>query len=891
MPDPDLAYWKDIVRRSSGRAGHRLSADAIDELASHLADVYAAQRAEGRSQDEAQAVALGTAEQGAYHDVAGCARAGAGAESHLLERVPSRSARLAGGLTFDVRYAWRSMWRQPAFTLALVTILTVSIGASTAAYAVIDAVLLRPLPYPDASQLVVLKHVTPGEESRAFAAADWLDYQSRHASSLSLAAYSSWPMNLTGGAEPERLRSVIVSGEFFDVLGRQPALGRVSSRADDQPGAEPVVVLSHEFWRRRFGGDAAAIGRSVVVNGASAAVIGVMTSDFGFPHRDVDLWMPMRVAPAVLADRASEWLSVFGRLQRGADPHSAQADLAVTAAALEQAYPKTNRDERALIRPLLQEMVGGASRPVWLGGVAVLFVLLAGCANAVNLMIGRATLRRDEMALRAGLGADPWRIGRQLFVESAVLTAVGGTLGVGAAALFLRAFVALAGDRVPRVHDVSLSTPSLAVAVLTSLGVTLVFGGITAWFVARTVSAGPGHTGAVQVTTHSRLGTTLLTAQVALAFILLAAASMVGGSYAAAARMDAGFDTPDTLTFQLTLSRSRYPDTAAHVRFAERVLAEVSTIPGVSSAGIVSDLPFVGNALHFRVGADGASPDSMEQMTVRPADAGYLRTLRIPLLEGRRFVDEDRADGEPVAILNRTAAERLEGVTGVGGRLRIAGEPARVVVGVVGDTRHDGLGAEEGPVVYVPYAQKSFGFLNWMGVVIRGAGVERSAPALRAAVARVDADQPLQGLRTMTDYVAAEAAPLQFGSLVIGTLAATTLLLAMTGIYGMTAFVVGRRSREFGVRLALGATRGRIVQLVMGRMAVSVTAGTILGAGGAVVANKVLGATLADAGATAGGVAPLLLGAALLTLAAVAASLGPAFRAARTDPRSALQTE
>jgi predicted permease len=891
MPDPDLAYWKDIVRRSSRRAGYRLSADALDELASHLADIYAAQRAEGRSDEEALAGALTTAERGAYEDVAACARAGTHAESRLLERVPSRAARLTAGLAFDVRYAWRSMRRQPAFTLALVGILTVSIGASTAAYAVIDAVLLRPLPYPDASRLVVLKHVTPREESRAFAAADWLDYQSRHASSIALAAYSAWPMNLTGGGEPERLRSVIVSGEFFDVLGRSPALGRVSTRADDQPGAEAVVVLSHEFWRRRFGGDTAALGRSVVVNGASAIVIGVMTSDFAFPNREVDLWMPMRVAPAVLADRAGEWLSVFGRLQPGADAHSTQADLAVTAAVLEQAYPQTNRDERALMRPMLQEMVGGASRPLWLGGVAVLFVLLAGCANAVNLMIGRATLRRDEMALRAGLGADPWRIGRQLFVESAVLTAIGGTIGVGAAALFLRAFVALAGDRVPRVHDVSLSMPSLAVAVLTSMVLTLVFGGITAWFLARTVSTGPGHAGALRATTHSRLGTTLLTAQVALAFVLLAAASMVGGSYAAAARMDAGFDTSNTLTFQLTLPRHRYADTAAHARFAERVLAEVSTIPGVTSAGIVSDLPFVGNALHFRVGADGASPDSMEQMTVRPADAGYLRTLRIPLLEGRRFADEDRADGEPVAILNRTAAERLAAVAGVGGRLQIAGEPARTVVGVVGDTRHDGLGAEEGPVVYVPYAQKSFGFLNWMAVVIRGAGVERSTPAVRAAVARVDADQPVQALRTMTDYLAAEAAPFQFGSLVVGALAATTLLLATTGIYGMTAFVVGRRSREFGVRLALGATRGRIVHLVLGRMAISVAVGAVLGAAGAVVTKKVLGATLADAGSTAGGVAPLLLGAALLALAAVAASLGPALRAARIDPRSALQAE
>ena len=447
----------------------------------------------------------------------------------------------------------------------------------------------RPLPYPEPQQLVVMKRVTPKEESRAFAAADWLDYRSRHASSLLLAAYSSWPMNLTGGGEPERLRSVIVSGEFFEVLGQQPVLGRVATRADDDVAVEAVVVLSHPFWQRRFGADPAVIGRAVVVNGAPATVVGVMGRDFAFPNRDVDLWMPMRVSAEVLADRAGEWLSLVGRLTPGVDPRSAQANLAVTAAALEQAYPKTNQDERPRLNPLLQETVAGASRPLWLGGIAVLFVLLAGCANAVNLMIGRATLRRDEMALRAGLGAEPMRIGRQLLVESAVLSAMGGVLGVAAAAVFLRAFVALAGDRVPRVHDVALGVPAIAVAILTSLAVTLLFGGITAWLLARTVSAAPAH-GGLRVTAQSRLGSTLLTAQVALAFVLLAAALMVGGSYAAAMRMDPGFDTSDTLTLQLTLPRNRYPDTAAHARFVERVVSEVSAIPGVTSAGVVSDL-------------------------------------------------------------------------------------------------------------------------------------------------------------------------------------------------------------------------------------------------------------------------------------------------------------
>jgi putative ABC transport system permease protein len=889
MADPTLHEWKRLVRQHSAATACPLSSDVVDELAAHIADVYAAEREAGRSARQARDAAMAVLARGAYDEVAARSRAAAPG-SQLIERAAFGAGSLWRDIGFDVRYAVRGMRRQVGFTLAVVAILAVGIGATTAAYAVIDTVLLRALPYPDSAHLVVLTHVTAKEESRAFAAADWLDYAARHESALALSAYASWPMNVTGGGDPERLRSILVSGNFFDVIGVRPAAGRASTRMDDSPSAPGVVVLSDGFWRRRFGANPSAIGASIVLNGRPSTVVGVMPPDFALPSKDVDLWMPMGLAPDVLADRASEWLSVVGRLRPGIDVRRAQADLGVTSMDLAAAFPRTNAEERAVIRPLLDELVGSVSRPLWLGGLAALFVLLAGSANAANLMLARATLRRDEIAIRAALGAEPLRLARQLLVESAVLAAVGGLLGVSASAVFLRSFVLLADGRVPRIDQLHLNAAALLVAIAASSATALLFGGAAAWLLVRGASNAAGRSDLQRATRRNRLGGFLLAGQVAFATVLIAGAMLVVRAYAGVTRIDPGFDVSDTLTMQLTLPRSRYPDVAARVRFAERTVDELSRMTGVTSVGVVSDLPFVGNALHFPVRPEGVPAEGAAQMTVRLADDGFFRTLRIPVSSGRAFDVDDRSGAAPVAVLNRTAAQRLEGAS-VGGRIQIGAEAPRIIVGVVGDIKHGGLNALEGPVVYVPFAQTSFAFVNWMGIVARGPGVTTAAAGVRAAVARVDPTQPVTAVQSMEEYVARETAPFRFSSLIVGSLAGIAQVLAMTGIYGLTAFIVGRRSRELGVRLALGASKASIVRLVFKQIAVTLAAGSLAGLAGGVATNGLLKAAIADRSTGGDDALAVMAGGLLVAVSAGLAALGPALRAARLDPKAALQAE
>jgi putative ABC transport system permease protein len=886
MPEQDFDRWSALVRQRLASSGTTLSAAAIEELACFCADLYADARADGASDDEAETRIRAALERSAFDDLEAQRRARPATSSRLHQRTPSLVRRWSSDTLFDLRYALRAMRRQVSFTIAVVSILAVGIGATTAAFTVIDSVLLRALPYPRPDELVVLKKVTAAGESRAFATADWRDYVTGNAATAMLASYASWPMNLTGGGEPLRLRSFIVSGNFFDAIGEPPLVGRVTKVGDDTPSAPAVVVLSDAFWSSRFGRSPAALGASLVINGKPATIVGVMPRTFALPEPDVDLWMPMGLAPDVLADRVSEWVSVVGRLRPGVSMAAAQANLTATAAALAREFPQTNRDERVAVNPLLDTVVGEVRRPLWLGAAAVLFVLLAGCANAANLLLARATVRRDEIALRAALGADAGRLARQLLVESAVLAGTGGAFGVGAAWAFLRVFVVLAAARVPRIESANLDATAIAAALIASLATAVLFGGGAAWWLAR---AGLSRSGSRREVASPRLGGILLAGQIAFALILAASALFVARGYAATSRIDPGFDVSDTVTMQLTLPRSRYPDSAAHARFVAQALDAIAAVPGVASAGVVSDLPFVGNQMKFAVRVPDA-PDGLREspLTVRPADAGYLRTLRVPLLAGRSFESTDRAGASPVALVNRSAAELLWRGAADGRRLTIAGESPREVVGVVGDIRHAGLHASEGPVVYVPYAQKSFDFVNWMGLVVRGPAI--AASSVKAAIARVDPNQPVQSVMAMEEYVSRERAPYQLGALVVGSLAIAAFALAMTGIYGLTAFIVGRRFKELGVRMALGAAPSTVVFLVLRQMLAMLVLGGIAGVIGTLASARALRAVMP---ASIDGTDPVVIAAAvtLLGVTALLAALGPALRAARIDPKVALQAE
>jgi putative ABC transport system permease protein len=889
MPEPDLNRWTVLIQRRAASRGQTLSTDVIEELSCYCADLYAEARDHGDSEAVACEAVARALERSAFDQLIGRTRMRRIGPSRLDQRTASRASRWSADAVFDLRYALRGMRRNVGFTIAVVSILAVGIGATTAAFTVIDAVLLRALPYPRSGDLVVLNKITDtAGETRALSTADWRDYSTQNASSVRLAAYASWPMNLTGGGEPLRLRSIIVSGDFFDVIGERPLLGRVTDASDDTPSAPGVVVLSYGFWNHRFGRNPAAVGSEVTINGRTATIAGVMPQDFALPSSDVDLWMPMGLAPAMLADRASEWVSVIGRLRPGVPAAAAQATLSITAASLAQQFPRTNRDERVAVRPLLDTVVGEVRRPLSLGAAAVLFVLLAGCANAANLLLARATMRRDEIALRAALGAEPGRLARQLLVESLVLAGAGGAAGIAAASIFLRTFVVLGADRLPRVEHAQLNPTAIAVSIVASVVTAILFGGGAAWLLARAKLSQSGRADLQRTIASHRLGGFLLAGQIAFALTLAAGALFVGRASAATSRIDPGFDVSDTMTLQLTLPRTRYPNGAAHARFVEQALEQIAAVPGVQSAGVVSDLPFVGNQLNFVVLTDGDAADRPREsrLTVRPVDPGFFRTLRIPLVSGRYFEAADRVGAPPVAIVNRTAAARLWAGAATNRRVHLADDAPRQVVGVVGDIKHAGLHANEGPVVYVPYAQKPFDFVNWMGMVVRGTDV--SAALVKSAIARVDPNQPVHAVMAMDEYVARERAPYRFGALVVFSLAGAAFVLAITGIYGLTTFIVGRRFRELGVRLALGAAPSAVVLLVLRQIVAMLILGAIAGTAGTVMTTRVLRAAMPASPASAD---PLVIAGALaiLGVTSLLAALAPALRAARIDPTIALR--
>jgi predicted permease len=890
MPEPTLADWRRQIRAHATSHGQRLSDAAVDEFASHVRECYETARESGASRDEAMAAASRLVTEADFTDVAGTSHGHAGA-SRLETRRPPVLGRLPAEMAFDLRYAVRMLYRQAGTTAVLVGILAVGIGATTAAYSVIDGVLLKALPYPAPDELVVLRHGTPPDDSRAFAPADWLDYAARRASLRGLAAYASWPMNLTGGGDPERLHSIIVSGGFFGVAGVGAALGRTTTVSDDRPSAPAAVVLSDGFWRRRFGGDPSVINRSILLNDRAATIVGVMPAGFGLPDEAVDLWMPMGLSPEVLADRRGEWVSLVGRLQPGVPVAEAEADLQTVAHRLAADYPRPGRDARITVGSLIDEVMGGARRALSLGGLAALFVLVAGIANAANLMLARATVRRDEMAIRAAIGADPFRLSRQVLVETGVVAVIAGVLGLAISWGFLRVFIAFAGARVPRAAGISLNAGALGVAMSAAGLAACVVGGAAVWLFLRSglrlaLSGGPQ-----RLVRPNRAQGALLAVQVAFALVLLTAAAVVLQSYMRTMHVDPGFDTSDTMTLQLTLPRNRYGDNRAQIQFVADALGALGALPGVTSVGVVSDLPFVANATHFPILEDGEPADAARMLTVRLADPGFFTTLRIPLVRGRYFAEADSAEHPAVAILNRSAAQRYGAAKAIGRRLVVSNGEPRTIVGVVGDIRHAGLHREEGPVIYVPYAQKSLAFLNWMGFVVRTAGAPPTASALRAAIAGVDPAQPVEAVRSMEEYLAREGAPYRFGSLVVGSLAGAALLLALAGVFGLTTFAVRARSRELSLRIALGATGPTIVRTVLGQLSIVMAAGVLAGAAGSAGAVRLLSETLGGSEAAGAVLPPALAAWTLVLLSAGLAALGPAIRATRLDPTVTLQGE
>jgi putative ABC transport system permease protein len=809
----------------------------------------------------------------------------------------------------DLRYALRQLAKQPAFTAVVVLILGLAIGGNTAIFGAVRAVLLRPLAFPNADRLV---RVVPAPTEAAGTAVvletasppDFVDWRNDNHVFSELAAMNEGGFALTGEGPAEQIGGTSVTGGFFSVMGVRPLLGRGFTPDDDAVDGPRVAVLGYTLWQRRFGGDEAVVGHTARFDGEAYTIVGVMPPGFAYPGNS-EVWLPLRFTVHDLTtQRGAHYLDVIGRLKVGVTMAAAGADVRQIAARLAAAYPRTNDGSTARIVSLRDALVGDVRPALMILLGAVGLVLLVACANVASLMLVRGLARQRELAIRTAMGASRARLVRALLVESLLLATVGGLVGVLLAVWGTSLIAHLQASGIPFLSATRVDGPVLAFAATVTLVTGLLFGVLPAWQVssARDVEARlkDESRGASGGRSKARTRNALVVAELALALVLLAGAGLLLRSFVRLSQVDLGMDPEHVLTFQLSLPDAKYPEASESAEFVRALRERIDALPGVATSAAVFGLPLSGFSYVISAyeldGRELAEADKDRlSVQVRVATPAYFRTLGIPLLRGRTIDETDRADAPPVMVVNQAAAKLLwPGQDPMGHRLsigtrlglggpRVGGE----VVGVVGDVHEWGPAAGVRPTIFMAHQQYP---VTFMGVVVRTAGDPATLvePA-RQVLAALDPDVPMSGVRTMPQRVGASVAQPRLYLVLLGIFAAVAILLAAVGIYGLLAQTVERRTREIGVRLALGAERRDIVGLVVRQtgalVAVAVTVG-LLGAalGGRVLARLLFGVRPTDP--------PTLLGvAAGIAVVALVAGYLPARRAASVQPAEALRYE
>jgi putative ABC transport system permease protein len=663
----------------------------------------------------------------------------------------------------DLRYGLRVLLNNPGFTLIAVITLALGIGANAAIFSVVNAVVLRPLPFRDADRLVALWESNPRNKQNEVAAANFLDWREQNQVFEQLAALSYASSALTGGDEPERLQAAVVTPGFFSTLGTPPGLGRVFLPEEEKPGAAQVVVLSHGLWRRRFAADRNLIGKTITLNGIDRTVVGVMPPDFQLPfptNRQVDLWLPRIFTAGLSANRVAHFLYVIARLKPNVTTARAQSEMEAVARRLEQQYPNTNTNVSVRLNPLQEQIVGAVRRPLLILLGAVAFVLLIACANVANLSLGRAAARASEMAIRSALGASRLRVIRQLLTESMLLAGLGGALGLLFAFWGVRLLLAAGPATLPRLKEVGVDGQALGFTLIVSLLTGLVFGLIPALRAATpylNASLKEGSRGAA-TGMRPRARSLLVVAEVALALALLLGAGLLMRSFGRLLQVDPGFKPDNVLAMDIALPSAKYGQGNQQAAFFQQALLRIESLPGVISAGAALNLPLSGSNATTGVTADDLptpSPPDIPQIDYRIISSNYLRTIGIPLRAGREFTERDAPGNPAVAIINESLSRRFwPNEAAVGKRLTIHERPpvSREVVGVVGDVKHYQLDAEAKAEIYVPYLQRPNDFMH---IVARTAADPlQSVPSVRRELAAVDKDQPIHNLKTMEQLLA-----------------------------------------------------------------------------------------------------------------------------------------
>lgn len=811
----------------------------------------------------------------------------------------------------SLRYAFRDLSRRPGFAGVAILTLALGIGATAAIFSVIDAVLLRPLPFPDADRIVVPWEYSEdvrrrlGFDRLPSSPADATDFHARTVSFSSFASLRSERVDLTGSGDPERVGGVRVGAEFFEVLGVQPAVGRLFAPGDEGRGR--VVVIAHGLWQRRFASDPAISGRVVSINGEPATIVGVLPPWFTFPaagdlpenfgfDADAAIWTLEVLTPAQQRIRGGKSRALIGRLKPGVSLKAAEADLAGIAADIAREAPQTNAGWTVRVITLREQLVGRMRPALTALLVAVVFVLLIVCANVANLLLLRATSRQREICLRAALGAGRWSLVVQLLVESLVLAVIAGLSGLAVAWGMLRLLLASLPTALPAVAGAGLDWRVLGFTLLVSATTGIVFGLAPAWQATRCEAADAlreGARGAVGGRGARRTRNALVVIEVALAAVLLIGAALLVQTFVRLTRLDLGFQSARVLTLEIALPTTAYPPARA-AAFFETLLSRVSALPGVEAAAVTSDLPLNPRRL-AQVTVEGhVRPEPGQEIIAdhRMVSPGYFGTLAIALIEGEPLPSMPRPGQPGIVLVNETLARTSwPGDRAIGRRLKLASydadAPWYTVVGVVGDTRDSDLRTPPRPQVYASHQQNP---QERMSVVLRTSGdpVAAAAP-VRAAVLAIDPNQPVARVRTMDAIVASTIARQRFLMFLVGLFAALAVTLSLVGLYGVVSYSVAERIPEMGVRLALGARPWHLLTLVLSEGLRLVAAGSFIG----VCAALALAHWLPSLGlnvperhlAIFVGVPSLLL------VAAVVGCLVPARRAMRTDPAIALRSE
>jgi putative ABC transport system permease protein len=810
----------------------------------------------------------------------------------------------------------RGLLRSPAFTALAVLTLAVGIGATTAVFSLVNAILLRPLPFPEPERLVGVWHSAPGLDIQQFehSLGTYVLYK-RHARTLEgIALYDAGSSSLTDGTTPERVTAAGATASLFTVLRVGPARGRVFVEADERPGAEPVVILSDALWRRRFGGDPAVVGKSLRVNDVARQVVGVMPPSFRFPEADTELWLPVTIDEADLGIGNFNWYGI-ARLAPGATPETAQRELAAIVRRMPEEFPDDDITpgmmEHArfttLIHPQRDDVVGDIQRALWVLLGAVGMILLIACANVANLFLVRAEARQREVAVRTALGASRGSIARTFLGETTLLALAGGALGLLLAGAGLRALLALGPEGIPRLEEVGIDLPVLGFTLLVSLFAALVCGGFATLRYGKpelVPALKEGGRGGSTGRERHRAKNLLVVAQMALALVLLVCSGLMVRSFWRLRHVDPGLEPRGVLTARLALPETEYPDEAANARFTNALLERVRALPGVVEAGTVTLLPLTGggsNSAHtfedFPLPPDAVPPI----IAVRFATPEYFRAMGIPLLAGRTFRPVDPARPTDEIVVSAALAERFWPGKSALGRRIMQGLPQEervwsTIVGVVGSVRDEGLHEKPSEAIYYPlrrivpadeegdWVPRNFTLV----VKVEGEPMDAAA-AVREAVWGLDRNLPVAQVRTMEEVVERSTARTSFTMLLLLVAAAMAVLLGAVGNYGVISYVVSQRTREIGVRMALGAARGDVAGLVLRQGLWMALGGVAIGLAGAFALTRLLRALLFEVSPTD----PATFGAVSVVLVAVAllASYLPARRAASVEPLEAIRYE